>query len=94
MNKPLFSEWSKTILLENWMSNSIKCCESAGIAPPTSALQLHSVVHLKNGSLPLSKVITPPLSQDESQAVTQQSLEVNQIFCREIIIEKLLSKLT
>ena len=51
------------MLLEKWMSNAVQCCESAGIAPPTSALQMLPVIHPSTSSsppLPHNQVITPP----------------------------------
>lgn len=58
----LFSEWSKALLLEKWMSNAIHCCEMAGIAPPNSALQLCAPSPPMGdiSSPPLSTIITPP----------------------------------
>ena len=33
---PAASDWSKTQLLERWISNPLECCESAGVQAPAS----------------------------------------------------------
>lgn len=80
MNDPLvlmvkrhpFSEWSKALLLEKWMSNAVQCCEEAGIAPPASALQLVASSPPLLTPSPPSSVITPPPPPHIPGAVVEQ----------------------
>lgn len=54
------NEWSKTHLLEKWMSNAVVCCEEAGIAPPASALQLVTPPLVTPDPDSSQSMITPP----------------------------------
>ncbi|XP_076060868.1 uncharacterized protein LOC143036865 [Oratosquilla oratoria] len=73
------NEWSKTLLLEKWMTDAIQCCESAGVATPALALQLAPTPPMATPPSPPNAIITPPPIPSETE---QEGEDEDEILCQ------------